>query len=117
IALRQPGDDEVASYRIPGLVTTNEGTLIAAYDIRYEDAGDLQGNIDVGISRSTDGGRSWEPMQVIMDMDEWGGLSEDQNGVGDPSILVDDQTGTIWVARSEERRVGKSVDGEWRRGC
>ena|SRR5699024_9700869 len=98
IALRQPGDDEVASYRIPGLVTTNEGTLIAAYDIRYEDAGDLQGNIDVGISRSTDGGRSWEPMQVIMDMDEWGGLSEDQNGVGDPSILVDDQTGTIWVA-------------------
>src|SRR5699024_4114044 len=54
--------------------------------------------IDVGINRSTDGGRSWEPMQVIMDMDEWGGLPEERNGVGDPSILVDEQTGTIWVA-------------------
>src|SRR5699024_4408149 len=98
IALRQRGEDDVHTYRIPGLVTTNKGTLIAAYDIRYESSADLQGDIDVGINRSTDGGRSWEPMQVIMDMDEWGGLSEDQNGVGDHSILVDDQTGTIWVA-------------------
>ncbi|MCW9708821.1 sialidase family protein [Fodinibius salsisoli] len=98
VALRQRGEGGVHTYRIPGLVTTNEGTLIAAYDIRHEGSADLQGDIDVGINRSTDGGKSWEQMQVIMDMDEWGGLPEDQNGVGDPSILVDEQTGTIWVA-------------------
>ena len=33
-----------------------------------------------------------------MDMGEWGGLPQDQNGIGDPSILVDRGTGTIWVA-------------------
>src|SRR5699024_8761331 len=71
IALRQRGEDDVHTYRIPGLVTTNKGTLIAAYDIRYESSADLQGDIDVGINRSTNGGESWEAMQVIMDMDEW----------------------------------------------
>lgn len=98
MVLRGHNQDGVDTYRIPGLVTTNEGTLIAAYDIRYDNAADLQGDIDVGISRSFDGGESWEPMQVIMDMKEWGGLPEEQNGIGDPSILVDDQTATIWVA-------------------
>ena len=32
VALRKPGDDGVFSSRIPGLVTTNSGTLIAMYD-------------------------------------------------------------------------------------
>jgi len=50
------------------------------------------------MNRSTDGGQSWEPMKVIMDMGKWGGLSEDENGIGDPSILVDKVTNTIWVA-------------------
>lgn len=98
VVVRQGGQQGVHTYRIPGLVTTNEGTLIAAYDIRYDNASDLQGDIDVGINRSTDGGQTWEEMQVIMDMGEWGGLPEEQNGIGDPSILVDDETGTIWVA-------------------
>lgn len=31
-------------------------------------------------------------------MNNWGGKPEEENGVGDPSILVDDITGTIWVA-------------------
>lgn len=98
IALRQHGDDSVDTYRIPGLVTTNQGTLIAVYDVRYNSAVDLQENIDIGINRSTDGGESWEPMKIIMDQGTWGGLSEKANGVGDPSILVDRNTGTIWVA-------------------
>ncbi|MDR8390771.1 exo-alpha-sialidase [Aliifodinibius sp. S!AR15-10] len=98
IALRQQGEEGVHTYRIPGMVTTNSGTLIAAYDIRYDNPSDLQGDIDVGISRSTDKGESWEPMQIIMDMEEWGGRPEDENGIGDPSILVDKNTGTIWVA-------------------
>jgi sialidase-1 len=59
---------------------------------------DLQEDIDVGMSRSTDGGQTWEPMKVIMDMGEYGGLSEDQNGIGDPAVLVDKNTNTIWVA-------------------
>ena len=98
IALRKHNDEKVHTYRIPGLETTNNGTLIAVYDIRRNSEDDLQEDIDVGMNRSTDGGKTWEPMKIIMDMGEWGGLSNRENGVGDPSILVDRQTGTIWVA-------------------
>lgn len=98
VALRQPMDDGVHTYRIPGLATTNQGTLIAVYDIRRNSSVDLQEDIDVGMNRSTDGGRTWEPMKVIMDMGTWGDRPEKENGVGDPSILVDSKTNTIWVA-------------------
>ncbi|HMA62994.1 MAG TPA: exo-alpha-sialidase [bacterium] len=97
-ALRKHNDDGVDTYRIPGIVKSKDGTLLAIYDIRRDHSGDLQADIDVGLSRSTDGGKTWGPMKVIMDRDEWGGLSQSENGVGDPSILVDRQTGTIWVA-------------------
>ena len=97
-ALRQQGQDGIDTYRIPGMATTNKGTLIAVYDNRYNDPVDLQEDIDVGMSRSTDGGETWEPMKVIMDMGEYGGLPEDQNGIGDPAVLVDHKTNTIWVA-------------------
>ena len=79
--VRTAGDDGVAAYRIPGLVTTKKGTLVGVYDIRHENSRDLQGHIDVGVSRSTDGGRTWEPMIVAMDMGEWGGLPQNLNGV------------------------------------
>lgn len=98
VALRQKGQDKVHSYRIPGLATTRKGTLIAVYDNRYNNSKDLQEDIDVGMQRSKDGGQTWEPMRVIMNMGKYGGKAEDENGIGDPSILIDDQTGTIWVA-------------------
>ena len=96
VAVRKSGDDGVHTYRIPGLATTNKGTLIGVYDVRRDRGSDLPGNIDVGLSRSTDGGKSWEPMKVIMDMGDdpdWNG-----DGVGDPTVMVDRKTGTIWVA-------------------
>lgn len=96
--LRAAGQDNCDTYRIPGLVTTNNGTLIAVYDNRYNNSKDLQENVDIGMSRSTDGGQTWEPMKVIMDMGQWGGLTQELNGVGDPSVLYDHHTHTIWVA-------------------
>ena len=96
VALRQHGQDGVHTYRIPGITTSNEGTLIAVYDNRNRGGGDLPGDIDVGMSRSTDGGCTWSPMRVIMDMGddpEW-----QFDGIGDPSVLTDRETGTVWVA-------------------
>lgn len=90
------GDDGVASYRIPALVTSRKGTLIAAYDCRWKNSTDLQGDIDVGVSRSLDGGKTWEPMIIAMDMGEWGGLGQELNGIGDPCLLVDESTGRIF---------------------
>ena len=96
--VRAAGQDNCDTYRIPGIVTTGKGTLIAVYDNRYNNSKDLQEDIDVGMSRSTDGGQTWEPMKVIMDMGEWGGNPERLNGIGDPAVLYDHTTGTIWVA-------------------
>ncbi|MCJ8165693.1 exo-alpha-sialidase [Pontibacter sp. E15-1] len=94
IALRRVGDDGAHTYRIPGIATTDKGTLIAVYDIRYDNSADLPGNIDVGMSRSTDGGQTWEPMRIIMDM----GPPHENNGVGDPAVLFDPVTKKLWVA-------------------
>lgn len=98
LKLRSAGQDNCNTYRIPGLVTTNNGSLIAVYDNRYNNSKDLQEDIDIGMSRSTDGGETWEPMKVIMDMGTWGGMPQQQNGIGDPCILYDTRNNVIWVA-------------------
>ncbi|MDO5524402.1 MAG: sialidase family protein [Bacteroidia bacterium] len=98
IGVRQAGDDGVAAFRIPGLVTSNNGTLLGVYDVRYNSSVDLQEHIDVGLSRSTDKGQTWEKMRIAMAFGEYGGLPKAQNGVGDPAILVDNKTGTVWIA-------------------
>ncbi|RHJ95150.1 sialidase family protein [Parabacteroides bouchesdurhonensis] len=111
IGVRQAWDDGSAAFRIPGLVTTNKGTLLGVYDIRYNSSTDLQEKVDIGISRSTDKGQSWEPMRVAMTMGEAGGLPHAQNGVGDPSILVDEQTNTIWIVAAWTHGMGN--DRAW----
>ena len=97
VSVRQHGDDGVYAYRIPGLVTANDGSLIGVYDVRHVSSLDLQNDIDVGVSRSTDGGVTWEPMRIALDMGEWGGLPQSQNGIGDPSVLVDTRSGEIFI--------------------
>jgi sialidase-1 len=98
MALRQHNQDNVHTCRIPGLATAKDGSLLAIYDARRDKGGDLQGNIDIGVSRSLDGGNTWLPMQIAIDMEKWGGLPEKFNGVSDPNILVDKNTGTIYIA-------------------
>ena len=98
VGVRHAGDDGVAAFRIPGLVTSNKGTLLGVYDVRYNNSVDLQEHIDIGLSRSTDKGQTWEKMRIPVSFGEYGGLPKAQNGVGDPSILVDKKTGTVWIA-------------------
>ena len=98
IAVRQHMQDEAHTYRIPGLTTTTKGTLLASYDVRRDLRRDLQGNIDIGISRSVDGGQSWEPMRIALDMGTWGDLPEKFNGVSDACLLTDINSGDIYVA-------------------
>ena len=95
VAVRKMGDDGSKFFRIPGLARSNKGTLCAVYDIRYKHAGDLPADIDVGLSRSVDGGQTWLPMQVIMDLGRDPKYGFD--GVGDPAILCDQVTGRLWV--------------------
>lgn len=97
IGVRYAGDDGSAAFRIPGLTTTNKGTLLGVYDVRYNSSVDLQEMVDIGLSRSTDGGNTWEPMRIAMTMRGYEGLPDAQNGVGDPAILFDTKRNTAWV--------------------
>lgn len=115
VAVRKHKDDGVHTYRIPGLTTTNNGTLLAVYDVRRDSGRDLQGDIDIGLSRSIDGGNSWEPMRIVLDMKEWGNLPQKYNGVSDACILVDKNSGHIYVAGLWMYGV-INKDGKWLEG-
>lgn len=51
-------------YRIPGLLVTQRGTLLAYAEARKGGSGDW-GSIDIVMRRSDDGGRTWSPQRVI----------------------------------------------------
>lgn len=106
VGVRHAGDDGSASFRIPGLVTTNKGTLLGVYDVRYNNSADLQEHIDIGLSRSVDGGKTWEKMRIPMSFGENGGLPMGQNGVGDPAILVDTKTNHVWIVAAWTHGIG-----------
>lgn len=116
VAVRQHKQDGVHTSRIPGLETSKNGTLLAIYDARYDSGRDLQGHMDIALNRSTDGGRTWDPMQTVLDMNEWGGLPEKYNGVSDACILVDDNTGDIYVAGLWMHGVLDRETGRWVEG-
>jgi sialidase-1 len=116
VAVRKQRQDGVQTSRIPGLITTQKGTLLAVYDARWDSARDLQGDIDIALNRSLDGGQTWLPMQRILDMNEWGQLPQKFNGVSDACILLDERTGTIfvaglWMHGVLDRNTGKWVEG------
>lgn len=50
---------DAAYFRIPSLLRTNSGTLLAFSDIRYNTARD-QSLIDIGVARSVNEGESWD---------------------------------------------------------
>ena len=54
------------TYRIPGLVMTLDGTLLAYATARDADIWDY-GNYDTVLRRSSDGGRTWSPLEVLID--------------------------------------------------
>lgn len=95
--LKRRGDNGVDTWRIPGLAATPRGTLIAVFDARNKNGGDLPGDIDVAMQRSTDAGDTWSPLQRIMDFDAAVPGSQG-NGVGDPAVLVDQRSGRILAA-------------------
>ncbi|MEV0368812.1 exo-alpha-sialidase [Streptomyces sp. NPDC050636] len=80
-----------ACFRIPAVVKSVRGTLLAFAEGRAHDCGDA-GDIDLVVKRSTDGGRTWGPLQII------------NHGNGDthgnPAPIVDRRTGRIVIAET-----------------
>jgi sialidase-1 len=78
------GVDGYPNYRIPAILLTNRGTLLAFAEARQ--GGDHSEN-DIVVRRSTDGGKTWAKMHVIAEM---GGDS-----LNDPCAVVAGETGRI----------------------
>ncbi len=79
------GQEGYATYRIPAVVVTHAGTVLAFCEGRVDSAVD-HGNIDIVLKRSTDGGRTWGPLTVA--------ASNGTNLAGNPAPVVLD-TGRI----------------------
>ncbi|MFG2946837.1 exo-alpha-sialidase [Streptomyces adustus] len=84
-------DPGYACFRIPAIVTTTDGTLLAFAEGRVLNCGDAA-DIDIVLKRSTDGGRTWGPLQVV---NEGGGDTH-----GNPAPVVDRETGRILLAET-----------------
>ncbi len=91
-------------YRIPGIVVTKRGTVLAYCEARKSDSGDW-GPIDVLLRRSTDGGKTWlarqqlvhlegdlpiNPVAAAQKLDKPG-----DNTVNNPVAIVDHETGAV----------------------
>ena len=82
----QSGAEGYACFRIPAIVRTNQGILLAFAEGRKNNCGD-SGDIDLVLKRSTDGGKSWSALSVVWD--------DSGNTCGNPAPVVDRRTGKI----------------------
>ncbi len=82
------GQDGYHTYRIPAVIVTPKGTVLAFCEGRKSNRSDT-GNIDLLLKRSTDGGRTFSPQQVVWD--------DGDNTCGNPCPVIDRKTGTIWL--------------------
>lgn len=85
-----PFRDGTAYYRIPSLVVTTKGTLLAFADRRYNNRNDLPNRIEVDVKRSTDNGKKWSQRIRVTPRSV-----SDSDGHGDVATVVVRKTGTI----------------------
>jgi sialidase-1 len=76
------------TYRIPSIIATPKGTVLAYCEGRKENAAD-SGDIDLLVRRSADGGKTWGPQEVIWD--------DGDNVCGNPTPVVDADSGTVFL--------------------
>lgn len=95
------GKEGYRRYRIPALLLTPKGTLLAFCEGRKDGRG-LTGAIDIVLKRSLDGGKKWETLQVV--------ANDGANTLGNPCPVVDRKSGVIWLALT--RSHGKDTEDD-----
>jgi sialidase-1 len=92
------GANGYKAYRIPALVVTVKGTLLAFCEGRKDDIRD-HGDIDLVLRRSTDGGKTWSQQAVVHEEGDTEKIT-----IGNPCPVVDRDTGTVWLAFCRNNR-------------
>lgn len=82
------GEDGYNTYRIPSLLVTKQGTLLAFCEGRKGSRSD-SGDIDLLVKRSEDNGNSWSKSMVVWD--------DGKNTCGNPCPVVDQSSGKIFL--------------------
>jgi sialidase-1 len=85
------GGDGYHTFRIPAIVATRRGTLLAFCEGRKRGRGDA-GDIDLVLRRSADQGKTWGKLQLVH---EEGG--DQEITIGNPAPVVDQESGFIWL--------------------
>ena len=85
-------NSKVSCYRIPSIITTDKGTIIAAADERVSSCNDLKSNRDINIviRTSNDEGKSWSSINRLVDY-PFG------ESASDPSMIFDKKTKQIYL--------------------
>jgi sialidase-1 len=115
------GQDGYVCFRIPAMVTTTSGTILAVADGRISGCGDIPNPLDLILKRSTDNGATWGPLQVIADYGKnpndtdiypTSGLTNPLPRVaaGDAALLLDRTNGRVWIFYDS----GASLRGKFR---
>ncbi len=90
------GTDGYFAFRIPSLLVSAKGTLLALCEGRKTSLSD-DGDNDLVLRRSFDGGRTWEKLQLVH---EEGG--DAVITIGNPCPVIDRTTGTIWLTMNRK---------------
>lgn len=80
------GEDGYACFRIPVILSTKNGSLLAFAEGRRNNCGDA-GDIDLVLKRSADNGKTWTQLQVV-----W---SDGANTCGNPAPVLEERSGRI----------------------
>lgn len=90
------GEDGYFAYRIPSFIVAPSSDLLVFCEARKTNLSD-DGDIDLLMKRSTDGGKAWLPQALIY---EEGGDARIK--YGNPTAVVDEATGVIWLAANRD---------------
>lgn len=86
VTVFEKNTDGYACYRIPAIITTQKGSILAFAEARKTSCSDT-GDIDLVMKRSTDGGKSWSPLMIVRD--------DGDNVSGNPVPIIDKTNGRI----------------------
>lgn len=83
------------NYRIPSMVVTKSGVVVACADARYFTGQDNPNRIDKVIRRSTDSGETWQ--EYILAVEEHGESKETSSAAIDPCMVYVEEINRIYM--------------------